>query len=121
MTDNIRHLLIARMAIKVRDEIAGADTDDIPAAVERGIVAGLAPLAADVLAVLGEPQPHFHLARATEEICTVCKARRRLTALFDSEAEQVSDGTPPKGPVCPVHQTQLRWGQCVECGPDSDD
>jgi hypothetical protein len=23
--------------------------------------------------------------------------------------------------ICPVHHTQLRWGQCVECGVDEDD
>ncbi|GGN86291.1 hypothetical protein GCM10010112_67650 [Actinoplanes lobatus] len=90
MTDNIRRIMLARMVNAVRYQLegtglAGTAGDDIREAVERGIVAGLAPLAADVLAVLGEPQPHFHLARATEEICTVCKARRRLTALFDSE------------------------------------
>jgi hypothetical protein len=22
--------------------------------------------------------------------------------------------------VCPIHHTQLRWGQCAECGPDGD-
>lgn len=24
------------------------------------------------------------------------------------------------GVVCPIHHTQLRWGQCAECGPDGD-
>jgi hypothetical protein len=26
-----------------------------------------------------------------------------------------------EGAICPVHHTQLRWGQCVECGVDEDD